>query len=192
MQGLFLGPRGREVRVTLALERTLRRLAPADWLSSARRFRESLRTAGHRPGRLLVVGTAQDEPWHLTAHLEQAARLQSDAALAPVLVRWQVPAGAPAHLSVGLDALHRSARGASVLVAAPGADDRLLERLDDARRAGATLFALHEGIPALTALAHESLLLPAVGTPDEGWQTATHVLAAPAPRPGGRALWRTR
>ncbi len=176
----------------LGLERTLGRFAPDGWLSSARRFRESLRTAGHRPGRLLVVGTAQDEPWHLTAHLEQAARLQSDAALAPVLVRWKVPPGAPAHLSVGLDALHRSARGASVLVAAPTVDDRLLERLDDARRAGATLFALHEGSPALAALAHEALLLPAVGTPDEDWQTATHVLAAPAPRVGGRALWRTR
>ena len=176
----------------LDLERTLRRLAPDGWLPRARRFRESLRTAGHPTGRLFVVGTAQDEPWHLTAHLEQAARRQSDAALAPVLVRWRVPPGAPAHLSVGLDALHRSARGASVLVAAPAADDGLLERLDAARRAGATLFALHEGSSALAALAHESLLLPGVGTPDEGWQTATHVLAAPAPRAGGRALWRTR
>lgn len=174
------------------LERTLRRLEPTGWLAAARRFRAELRGAGHAPGRLLVVGTADDEPWHLTAHLDQAARLEGAAALTPVLVRWHVPLGAPPHLAVGLDELHRSARGATVLVAAPAeADDRLLDRLDDARSGGATLFALHGGSAPLTSLAHESLTLPPAASSVDGWETATHVVTAARLRESrSRAFWR--
>lgn len=164
------------------LPRTLRRLEPGGWPDAARRFARSLRSAGHEPGRLLVVGTAEDEPWHLTAHLADAARWRSLPALQPTLVRWHVPAAAPPHLSVGLDAVHSAARGTTVLVAAPTAagDDRLLERLDDARRGGATLFALSGGCGPLDELAHESLPLPRGMSPLEGFETATHVLATGA------------
>ena len=158
------------------LERTLRRLEPA-WLGAARSFARSLRTAGHEPGRLLVVGTPEDEPWHLTAHLADAARWGVAPSLEPVLVRRVVPPGAPPHLAVGLDAVHRAARGSTVLVAAPStADDALLERLDDARRGGAALFALHAGDRPLEDLAHEALTL------EPGLDTATHVLSAGEPR----------
>lgn len=159
------------------LQRTLRRLEPGGWLDAARRFATSLRGAGHEPGRLLVIGTPDDEPWHLTAHLADAARWRSLPALQPTLVRWQVPVGAPAHLSVGLEAVHEAARGTTVLVASPSAaDERLLERLDDARRGGATVFALHPGAGPLDDLAHESLTLPRVMPALEGFETASHVV----------------
>ena len=161
------------------LRRTLRRLEPSGWLDEARRFASCLRGAGHEPGRLLVVGTPQHEPWHLTAHLADAARWRSLTALQPVLVRWQVPVGAPAHLAVGVDAVHRATGGTTVLVAAPAAaDDRLLERLHDARRGGATLFALHPDDHRLGELAHESLALPPARlmAAPEGFETAGHVV----------------
>ena len=171
------------------LQGSLRRLDRGGWLVGARRFASALRGAGHVPGRLLVVGTPQDEPWHLTAHLADAARWRHLPALQPTLVRWQVPDGAPPHLSVGLDAVHRAGRGTTVLVAAPtrAEDDRLLERLADARRGGATLFALHPGRGDLDELAHEALALPQLLPALEGFETASHVLtsvAADVPRRG--------
>jgi hypothetical protein len=175
------------------LRRTLRRLEPGGWLAAARGFASALRGAGQEPGRLLVVGTPEDEPWHLTAHLADAARWGGAPSLQPTLVRWHVPQGAPAHLSVGLDAVQRAARGSTVLVAAPTtADDaRLLERLDDARRGGATLFALHPGQGPLQELAHESLPLPQVMPALEGFEAASHVVASVSRLPR-RPLWRWR
>lgn len=176
------------------LQRTLRRLEPGGWLDAARRFTASLRGAGHVPGRLLVVGTPEDEPWHLTAHLADAARWRGLPSLQPTLVRWQVPEGAPAHLSVGLDAVHRAARGSTVLVAAPTTtdDDRLLERLDDARRGGATLFALHPGSGPLDELAHESLPLPPVMPALQGFETASHVVTTLTDARRRTLPWRRR
>lgn len=178
------------------LERTLRRLEPGGWLGSARRFASSLRAAGHEPGRLLVVGTPDDEPWHLAAHLDDAARWHGVTSLRPVLARWQVPDGAPPHLAVTVDAVHRAQRGTTVLVAAPSsADDRLLERLDDARRGGATLFALHAGSVRLQELVHESLELPDLGRLplSKSVETASHVVTLPEiPRPQRWHLRRRR
>jgi hypothetical protein len=177
------------------LQRTLHRLEPTGWSAAARRFAARLRTAGHAPGRLLVVGTPEHEPWHLAAHLADAARWQRTPALDPVLVRWQVPAGAPPHLSVDLSALHRAGRGATVLVSAPAApDDRLLDRLDDARSGGALLLALHAGSECLEQLAHEALSLPAGGglSPAVSVDTAVHALAVdPQARRGTAVRWRS-
>lgn len=177
------------------LARVMRQLEPGGWLAAARRFATGLRGAGHEPGRLLVVGTPDEEPWHLTAHLDDAARLQDAAALRPVLVRWQVPLGAPPHLSVGIDRLRDGARGTTLLVATPSvAQDRLLERLDDAKRSGATLFAMHPGGGALDDLAHASLNLPTAGGMSlaQSWETASHVVTALRPDAGRRwvAPWR--
>ncbi|TAL13718.1 MAG: hypothetical protein EPN99_14995 [Frankiales bacterium] len=155
------------------LSGTLRRLEPSGWVGAARAFARSLRTSGQDPGRLLVVGTEEEEPWHLTAHLSDAARWGAMPGPPPVLVRRHVPEGAPPHLSTGLDAVHRAARGERVLIAAPtAADDLLLERLDDARKHGALLYALHDADRTLEDLAHEALVLPELG----GLDTATHVL----------------
>ena len=101
------------------------------------------------------------EPWHVTAHLDDEARLAGIPELAPTLVRWAPPAGAPPHLSVGLARLEAAQRGETVFVVADDmAPVPLLERVDDARRVGATILALDEGDPELDALAHEALAVP--------------------------------
>jgi hypothetical protein len=110
---------------------------------------------------LLVVGTPAYEPWHVTAHLDDEARLAGIPELAPTLVRWAPPAGAPPHLAVGLARLEAARRGETLFVVAEdSAPVPLLERVNDARRVGATILALDEGDPELDALAHEALAVP--------------------------------
>lgn len=160
------------------LRRTRRLLEPTGWLARARSFGSALRRAGHDPGRLLVVGTAEEEPWHLTAHLADAARFSGRPELAPVLVRHQVPPGAKPHLAVDLTALQEARAGSTVLFAAPGAaDEALLERLSDVRRGGGVLFALHDGDDELAGLAHEQLGGPAVPV---GFDAVTHLVTEAA------------
>jgi hypothetical protein len=104
------------------------------------------------------VGTPDDEPWHLTAHLEQESRLANLPGLAPTLVRWEPPPGAPPHLSVGLARVEAVSRGETLLVVSPDAAPvPLLERVHDARRLGATILALDQDDPELDAMAHDSL-----------------------------------
>jgi hypothetical protein len=121
-------------------------LAPTGWLERTSAFVRGLRQATRTPGGLLLVGTPDEEPWHLTAHLDEESRLSGITELAPTLVRWHVPPGAPAHLRIGLERLE----------AAPVP---LLERISDARRTGATIFALDQGDPELDGLAHESMAI---------------------------------
>jgi hypothetical protein len=133
-------------------------LAPTGWLERTRVFTQAMRKATRSPGGLLIVGTPEEEPWHLTAHLDEESRLSRIPELRPTLVRWRVPAGAPSHLRVGLDRLEAAQRGETLFVVAPStAPVPLLERVDDARRTGATIFALDQGDPELDALAHETL-----------------------------------
>lgn len=108
-----------------------------------------------------MVGTPAYEPWHVTAHLDDEARLAGIPELTPTLVRWAPPAGAPPHLSVGLARLEAAQRGETLfVVAADSAPVPLLERVDDARHVGATILALDAGDPELDALAHEALTVP--------------------------------
>jgi hypothetical protein len=139
-------------------------LAGTGWVERTRSFGKALRTAPHQAGGLLVVGTPTEEPWHLTAHLDDEARYAGIPTLAPTLVRWSPPRGAPAHLAVGLDRLERAGRGETLFVVAPDvAPDPLLERIANARRIGATIFAIEgedDEPTELAGLAHESLLVP--------------------------------
>jgi hypothetical protein len=124
-------------------------------------FGRALRTSPRSAGGLLVVGTPDYEPWHVTAHLDDEARLAGIPELTPTLVRWAPPPGAPAHLSVGLARLEAARRGETLFVVAEdSAPVPLLERVNDARHVGATILALDEGDPELDALAHESLAIP--------------------------------
>jgi hypothetical protein len=135
-------------------------LAPTGWLDRTRAFARGLHKATRTPGGLLLVGTPAEEPWHLTAHLDEESRLSGIAELMPTLVRWQVPEGAPAHLRVGLDRLESARRGETLFVVSPvTAPVPLLERVSDARRTGATIFALDQGDPELDALAHEAMAI---------------------------------
>lgn len=136
-------------------------LASTGWGERTRRFGRSLREAGHDPGGLLLVGTPDEEPWHLTAHLDEESRWSGIPSLAPTLVRWQPPPGAPAHLSVGIDRLEQAGKGETVFVVAPDTPPpALLERVSDARHDGAVILTLDGGDAELESLAHESLAVP--------------------------------
>ncbi|NUR64100.1 MAG: hypothetical protein HOV87_36395 [Catenulispora sp.] len=159
------------------------------WLGECRGFARTVRRAPRSPGGLLLVGTPQEEPWHLAAHLDTEAGLAGLPQLAPTLVRHQVPDGAPAHLAVPLDRLVEARRGEAVLVVAP--DDPgvpLLERVDDARRRGAAILTVAESEEAsgeLLSLSHDALLVPDNGVVP-GFDAAQHLLAATATEPDRR------
>lgn len=142
-------------------------LAPTGWLERTRAFALGLRKATRVQGGLLLVGTPDEEPWHLTAHLDEESRLSGIPELMPTLVRWQVPEGAASHLRVGLERLEAAKRGETLFVVTPStAPVPLLDRVNDARRTGATIFALDQGDPELDALAHETLVTgPGSGLP---------------------------
>lgn len=136
-------------------------LSSTRWLERAGLFGRAMRTSTKTPGGLLVVGTPAEEPWHVTAHLDEESRLSQIPELMPTLVRWAPPPGAPPHLSVGLSRLEEARRGETLFVVAEDAAPvPLLERVNDARHTGATILALDSGDPELDGLAHESLAVP--------------------------------
>lgn len=131
------------------------------WLEKAKSMGRALRTTPRSAGGLLVVGTPNYEPWHVTAHLDDESRLSGVAELAPTLVRWSPPPDAPPHLSVGLARLEAARRGETLFVVAEDtAPVPLLERVNDARNVGATILAFDGEDPELDALAHEALSVP--------------------------------
>ncbi len=139
-----------------ALASELRRCA---WWDDARALGRSARTSAERTSDLLVVGTPDEEPWHLVAHLADATRLASGPQVAPTLVRWRIPAGAPAHLSVGIDRLSDVRRSTLLVVAPEAAPAGLLQRVSDARNRGATVLSIGGDDGTLADLAHEAVLL---------------------------------
>ena len=139
-------------------------LSSTPWVDRTRSFARALRTSTRVEHGLLLVGTPEDEPWHLAAHLDDETRFAGIPELAPVLVRHRVPANAPAHLSVGLERLANATRGETLFVVAPStAPELLLERISDARRHGATILSMHAGDSDLESMTHESLVLPPHG-----------------------------
>jgi hypothetical protein len=185
-------------------------LAGTEWLDATRRFAGVLRgSVVSHGGGLLLVGTPAYEPWHLAAHLVDEAAWSGTPELSPTLVRHAARASDPAHLAVGLGRLEAARRGETLLVVAPDATGaELLERVRDARRAGATVLALAGPSPAeadgpeghrdLAAMAHE-LLRPADGARAAGvdLDTVQHLVSAAAGEnsasaPRGRRRFRDR
>ena len=78
-------------------------IAPTGWLDRTAGFARALRRQARTPNGLLIVGTRTAEPWHMTAHLASESEYAGIPELAPTLIRWTPPPGAPAHLAVGLD-----------------------------------------------------------------------------------------
>jgi hypothetical protein len=155
-------------------------LAPTGWIDRTALFAGSLRRSARTPQGLLLVGTADEEPWHMTAHLADESRLAGIPELDPTLVRWAPPPDAPAHLSVGLDRLRAARRGETLLVVSASlAPADLLERVDDVRRLGATVFALDRGDPELDGIAHESLAVPEATAP-VSFDAAQHLVSSAA------------
>ncbi|MEU7698395.1 MULTISPECIES: hypothetical protein [unclassified Streptomyces] len=155
-------------------------LAGTEWPRAARRFAGALRSSvvPHRGG-LLLVGTEEYEPWHLAAHLVDESTWSGIPELAPTLVRHRVRPGDPAHLAVGLGRLEGAGRGATLLMVAPDRPDAgLLQRVHDARRAGATVLSLDGGDEEVRGLAHETLTVAAGSEVD--LDTVQHLVSAAA------------
>ncbi|GAA1013028.1 hypothetical protein ACFQWA_07190 [Streptomyces thermogriseus] len=171
-------------------------LAGTEWLGATRRFAGVLRgSVVSYGGGLLLVGTPQYEPWHLAAHLVDEAAWSGTPELAPTLVRHTVRPSGPAHLSVGLGRLEAARRGETLLVVAPDEPATLLERVHEARRAGATVLALGAGGGELESMAHETLAVPEGSELD--LDTVQHLVSAAAgensmPAPRGRGRFRDR
>jgi hypothetical protein len=168
-------------------------LAGTEWLGATRRFAGVLRgSVVSHGGGLLLVGTAEYEPWHLAAHLVDEAAWSGTPELAPTLVRHHARPSDPAHLAVGLGRLAAARRGETLLVVSPqGAP--LLERVHDARQAGVTVLALGPVDGELTALAHEALSVPEDAELD--LDTVQHLVSAAAGEnavPGRRRRFRDR
>ncbi|MFJ2933488.1 hypothetical protein ACIO8G_12010 [Streptomyces sp. NPDC087219] len=172
-------------------------LAGTEWPRAARRFAGALRSSvvPHRGG-LLLVGTAEYEPWHLAAHLVDESAWSGIPELAPTLVRHRVRPGDPAHLAVGLGRLEVAGRGATLLMVAPERPDGgLLQRVHDARRAGATVLSLDGGDEEVRGLAHETLTVAEGAEVD--LDTVQHLVSAAAdenslPSPRGNRRFRDR
>ncbi|AJP01769.1 hypothetical protein TU94_09835 [Streptomyces cyaneogriseus subsp. noncyanogenus] len=155
-------------------------LAGTEWLGATRRFAGALRgSVVSHGGGLLLVGTPEYEPWHLAAHLVDEAAWSGTPELAPTLVRHDARPADPPHLAVGLGRLAAARRGETLLVVAPhDPDPPLLERVRDARRAGATVLALGTGAGDLAAMAHEELAVPQGAELD--LDTVQHLVSAAA------------
>jgi len=174
-------------------------LAGTQWPAATRRFAASLRSSVvPRGGGLLLVGTRAYEPWHLAAHLVDEAAWSGRPELAPLLVRHRVSRGDPAHLAVGLGRLEAAGRGETLLLVAPERPDGgLLERVHDARRAGATILSLDGGDPEVHGLAHEALTMVSGAELGVDLDTVQHLVSAAAgenslPSPRGRRRFRDR
>jgi hypothetical protein len=187
-------------------------LAGTEWLGATRRFAGALRgSVVSHGGGLLLVGTEEYEPWHLAAHLVDEAAWSGTPELSPTLVRHDAHPSDPAHLAVGLGRLAAARRGETLLVVSPwgspgspcpggagtggGPGAPLLERVHDARRAGATVLALGPGESDLACMAHETLPVPEGSELD--LDTVQHLVSAAAgenalPAPRGRRRLRDR
>jgi hypothetical protein len=160
-------------------------LASTGWLDRTSSFARALRRSARTPNGLLVVGTADDEPWHMTAHLADESSYAEIPELAPTLIRWAPEPGAPPHLSVGLDRLRAATRAETLLVVSQQlAPAELLERVHDVRRAGATVFALDHDDPELDGLAHESLPVSTATAP-VSFDAAQHLVSSAVIGDGG-------
>lgn len=151
--------------------------------AESRRFAQIL-GGHHRSTRLIVVGTEGAEPWHFTAHLAEQAERCGRNDLAPTLLRWKVPPGAPRHLAMPVESLTQVSRSETVLVVSPsGESEALLSRVEDARRLGARILAIHRERSELVDLSHDGLPVGSWATSHEV-EVGQHLVTRLAPLQG--------
>jgi len=154
-------------------------LASTSWVERTRGFARTMRTSTTLPSGLLLVGTPDDEPWHLTAHLSDEAQLANLPQMRPTLIRWQAEPDAPAHLAVTVQRLEHATRGETVVVVAEeDAPEGLLQRAWDARKAGATVLSLDGGDTELHDVAHESLSVVTSDLVEVSFDSVQHLVSA--------------
>jgi hypothetical protein len=166
-------------------------LLGSNWIERTDDFAGAMRSATRRADGLMLLGTPEHEPWHLAAHLDDEADLSGAVDLRPTLLRWAPPPDAPPHLSFGIDRLKELRRGEPLLIVSEGiAQPSMLERIDDARRAGGRIFTLGERDRELSQLAHESLMIDD-GVPDlVTLDLAEHLLSMSAAAAESMRGWR--
>ena len=160
-------------------------LAPTDWLDRTRAFARALRRELPQPQGLLVLGTPADEPWHMTAHFADESRLAGHSR-----ARADAdPLGAARGRAAASAARHRPAAAAAtrtetlLVVSGQHAPAELLERLNDVRKIGTTIFALDQGDTELDGLANEALAVPPQTSP-MSFDAAQHLVTAAVGEPG--------
>ena len=114
------------------------------WYGDLRHLGASLRVARRDTGRLLLTGHPDDPPWHLAAHLDLLAQFGGAAELAPTLVT-------PDELA------EADRRDTLMVVSEHAVPEQVLQRVDDARGQGATVFGLSSEDEELETIAHEAL-----------------------------------
>src|SRR5436305_6356590 len=105
-----------------------RRLRGASWYDELRNLGGALRAPRRESSRLLIVGHPEDQPWHLTAHLEMLAQFRQLPELYPTLVRSELIASHP--------------EDAILVVSELAVPEGILEQVQDARTQGSTVFGL--------------------------------------------------
>lgn len=127
----------------LQCETWARRVRNTGWYGDLRALGHSVRASRSDSGRLLVVGHPDDQPWHLTAHLELLATFR------------QVP---ELHATLARPELDEVSRHDSLLVVTEQPlPEGLLSRLEDARHGGSTVFGLSTEPGDLAEVANESV-----------------------------------
>jgi hypothetical protein len=132
---------------------------------------------------LLLTGHPDDPPWHLAAHHDLLAQFGGAADLAPTLV-------------TGPDLGDADRRDTLVVVSEHAVPSQLLERVDDARGHGCTVFGLSSEDDELETLAHESVRIDLAATtrgsgllvPD--FEIASHLFGFLAAKPTRKGRWR--
>ncbi|MGA2306563.1 MAG: hypothetical protein ABSH29_20610 [Acidimicrobiales bacterium] len=157
-------------------------------------FAGALGGSREESNRLLVVGTPEFEPWHFVAHMSEEAERQGRSDLRPTLMRWEIPAGAPAHLAVSVDDIAHATRNQTVLVVPSRTRSwEMLERVSDAKRRGARIMSVHRGDDDLADLSHEMLSVDPRRA-DHDYDVTQHIVTDVAPGHALRAQarWRLR
>jgi hypothetical protein len=161
------------------------RLRRTSWFGDVRGLAQSVLASRQAQGRLLVAGHPDDEPWHLSAHLDLLARYRDLPELAPTLTTGEDLAGVTRHDTV-------------LFVSELAAPSSVLERLWDARKGGAAILGLSTVDEELAKISDDVVCLGAAPLDTGGsllfadFELATHMFGVAAASPVRRRWFASR